>query len=217
MTMTVLLVLLGLLLLAGIGELAPRFLASRWASARGVDLGTTRARRAAHRIDSLVLDAVGTVTDGELDVIGLDPVEPEHEQNLRWFAGALAHALPDPVGRAVAQLAARGRLSNVEISAAGIAGSVDRHPVRVGRPDWIGVEDTGGLGHRVAVEVDQRLLGRITVAASVRDDAADAVRRLAGLGIESFLVADEPSRDTDRLADAAGIASRGGEIGRANV
>src|SRR3546814_10928317 len=76
--------------------------------------------------------------------------------------------------------------------------------------DWIGVEDTGGLGHRVAVEVDQRLLGRITVAASVRDDAADAVRRLAGLGIESFLVADEPSRDTDRLADAAGIPSRVG-------
>src|SRR3546814_3083998 len=80
MTMTVMLDLLGLHLLGGSGELAPRFLASRWASARGVDLGTTRARRAAHRIDSLLLDAVGTVTDGELDVIGLDPVEPEHEQ-----------------------------------------------------------------------------------------------------------------------------------------
>jgi hypothetical protein len=41
------------------------------------------------------------------------------------------HAAEDPIGRAIARLSTRGRLSGVERSPGlGMSGSVDRHPVR---------------------------------------------------------------------------------------
>lgn len=211
-TTLVLLTALGCLIVAVIAEVLPRLLARRTTAPRGITIGGPRAWGKARHVDGVLLDAWGTITNGELEVVAVDPIEADHERNLRWFAGALSHAYPDPIGRAVARLAGHGHLSNIEtFGAVGISGSVDRHPVRLGRPDWVGIDDSDGVGLCVGVEVDQRPLGRITIAPAVRQGASEASQRITDLGIEPLLVADLPTRDTDRLADEAGISSRWAE------
>lgn len=179
--------------------------ARRRAAPREVTLPEADAVRRADDVQVVVLDKDGTVTTGDLTVISVDPVEPDHDRNLRWFAGALGHASQDRIGRAVATLAGRGRLSQVEDRPGeGISGSVDRHPVRVGDPGWLGMKVPAGMWTTVGVEVDARALGTITIADQVRPDAADGVRALREAEREVVLVS------SDRAARVRDIAARVG-------
>ncbi|MDF1705598.1 MAG: HAD family hydrolase [Aeromicrobium sp.] len=143
------------------------------------------------RLDTLVIDPIGSITDGEPRVVGVEPIDPEHDRSLRWFAGALQHGEDDPVAKAVSRLAGRGGATNVQrLPGIGVLGTVDRHPVRVGSPEWIGVEaEDDGWGKILAVEVDGRAMGRITVADAVRDQAPTAVAALVADGYQIVLAA----------------------------
>lgn len=154
-------------------------------------------------VRTLVIDPFRTLTTGNLVVTDVHPVDPDHERNLRWFAGALAHSYDDPIGRAVAKLAGRGRLTNVaQEPGLGIRGSVDRHPVRVGHPQWIGVPENPAVrvGTAVAVDVDQRPLGQIVVAEEVRLDAARQLDRLRRSGLTPALASARREEEIERLA-----------------
>lgn len=191
-----------------LAEPAALVVGGRRGSEIGVLAAGADAMRAARRIDTIVLDKHGTVTTGELSVMAVEPVDPEHLRNLRWFAGALSHSSDHPIARAISKLAPRGRVSNVVTQPEiGISGSVDRHPVRIGIPGWIGVEDSPGLGTQVGVEVDERALGWITVGDTIRADARRGVERLTAIGLDPILVSDRAEADTMHLADQTGIVT----------
>lgn len=203
-------------LLAIVLALAPAVLATalplplwvaRWRGRNaGITIERSRALHLAHRVDTMLLDRWGTVTTGELRVSSVDPIDPAHDRNLRWFAGALEHAATDPVGRAIARLAGRGRLGGVHHERGqGIRGSVDRHPVRVGQPSWMGMESRHDIGVTVGVEVDHRPLGYITVTDDVRPNAAESIARLRRDGHDPVLVSDDTARNTEHLADECGF------------
>lgn len=176
-----------------------------WSSRTALDL--------ARRVDVVLLDRWGTVTTGELKVAAVEPFDPDNERSLRWFAGALGHAAEDPVTRAVARLSSRGKVTEVEqYDGRGISGSVDRHPVRLGRPDWLGMAERDGVGVTVGVQVDSRPIGYITVSDDVRPDAATHVERLRGLGVEPVLVSEDSERNTRHLAEACAVERWHGEL-----
>lgn len=115
----------------------PLWLAVRRGRAGGVTLRDTAALPAAAATRVLALDGISTVVDGKV-VDHVEPVEQSHERNLRWFAGAVAHASDTPWGKAVAKLSVRGNLTDVHADRDGISGYVDRHPVRLGSLAWLG-------------------------------------------------------------------------------
>ncbi len=160
------------------------------------------ALRTVAQVETFVLDKDGTVTTGALRVASVEPVEPDHDRNLRWFAGALEHASEHPIGQAIAKLASAGSLTNVQHHPGrGLSGSVDRHPVRVGDPEWLGIASTPGIGTTVGVEVDGRTLGRITVWDDVRDGARAGLAALHDLGVQTVLVSDGTEEETRHLAE----------------
>ncbi|WGX97979.1 HAD family hydrolase [Nocardioides sp. L-11A] len=203
------LILLLVLLPAMVGLLLPLpgWLALRRSRQQGVGFRDLSALQAARRVDTVLLDRWGTITTGELVVSDIDPIEEGNERNLRWFAAALEHAADDhPVARAIARLAGPGRLTGVEsFPGRGISGAVDRHPVRVGTPGWLGMEERDGLGKTIGVEVDHRPFGYLTVTDQVRADAALAVARLRAAGIQPILLSDGTPHDTEHLAQTCGI------------
>ncbi|RNL62417.1 cation-translocating P-type ATPase [Nocardioides marmoriginsengisoli] len=166
-------------------------------------IGTEALERWQH-VSTLVLDPFHSLTTGNLVVTEVHPIDPDHERNLRWFAGALAHSYDDPVGRAVAKLAGRGKVSNfAQEPGRGIRGSVDRHPVRVGQPEWLGFSNEDApspIGTTVAVDVDHRPLGRITVADEVRTDASHQLDLLRRTGLTPVLAALRTEAELERVA-----------------
>lgn len=206
-------ILLAGLVLAGTLLWLPHFVVRRRAADAGIDFANVPPAQVA-AVSAVSLD-LSTLTSGELKVTSVDPIDPEHERNLRWFAGALGHAAHDPVGRAVAKLSTRGRLTNVrEVPGAGISGSVDRHPVRIGAPDWIETTpldpdtdtDADDAATTVSVEVDERALGKITLREVLRDDAAAGVAALGNLGVAATVRPGVRPAVTRRLAAEVGLA-----------
>jgi cation transport ATPase len=182
----------------------PPWLTQRVGRSLGVTAIGSQALERWQHVHTLVLDPFHSLTTGHLVVTGVHPIDPDHERNLRWFAGALAHSYDDPVGRALAKLAGRGRVSNVALEPGrGISGSIDRHPVRVGHPQWLGFGDEDAdaqIGTTVAVDVDHRPLGRITVADEVRPDAARQLDRLRRTGLTPVLASAQGEGEMERLA-----------------
>lgn len=183
----------------------PLWAARRTVRRHGITLSAEMLPVAAS-LDTIVLDKDGTVTTGALRVISVDPLDPRDDQNLRWFAGALTHASDDRVGRAVARLSSRGKLTNVEVvDGQGVRGSVDRHPVRVGAPQWVGVTAPALIGRCVGVEVDGRPFGTITVGDSIRPKANESVERLRTLGVEPVLASTDSDANTRHVGAEVGI------------
>lgn len=183
--------------------------------ARGAERSLRRAARRRGlelpvdpRIDCLVMDKRGYLTTGALQVQAVEPIRADHERDMRWFAGALEHHSDHPIGKAIARLSTRGRVTNVvHHDDTGISGVVDKHPVRVGRPEWIGVDLPAVLGTTVAVEVDERPLGTITLVDIVAPHAEDGVRMLRELGITPVLATLDAAPDAEHLAHRVGVTS----------
>lgn len=184
----------------------PLWQAVRRGQPDGIVLHRTEALDAARAVETVALDGLDTVTSGKV-VDQLHPLDESHLRNLRWFAGALAHGLDSPLGRAVAKLSAAGNLTDITRHPdQGISGSVDRHPTRIGRPDWLGLEPVSSPWEVIGVEVDARPLGYITVADALRAGAAEQVAALRSEGLDVVLVA-APSPRVGAVADQAGIAT----------
>jgi Cu+-exporting ATPase len=151
-------------------------------------------------VEMLALNGTGPLIDGKV-VSAVDPVEESHLRNLRWFAGALAHAVDTPIARAVAHLAGRGNVSNVVTSPEETRGSVDRHPVRLSL-----ASSSTTPWDVIQVQVDSRVLGTVTVADALREDAAASVAALRAQGVTTVVVAPAEDPRASEIAAAAGCA-----------
>lgn len=187
----------------------PRVVAGWVGRRHGISSVPGPAWAVAARVDTVVLDRWGTVTTGRLTVTTVEPLDPDHLRNLRWFAGALEHEAEGPLARAVARLSPRGKVTDFGVvPGSGVRGSVDRHPVRVGRPSWVGMadrDDRDDRGTVLGVELDGRPLGYLVVGDEPREDAGSSVSRLASAGVSAVLVSDDGARETEELAEACGI------------
>lgn len=203
---------LAVLVLAAPVGLVAAVLLPGWRAARvgrrlGVGAISAEAPGLWTEVTSLVLDPLTSLTTGRLVVTEVKADDPDHIRNIRWFAGALSHLYDDPVGRAVAKLAGRGKTTDVfQTPGVGIRGYVDQHPVRVGEPAWIGVGDLveqAPVGTTVVVEVDHRPLGRITVAEEVRVDASRQLDHMRRFGLTPVLASPGEEQTVARVARLA--------------
>ena len=201
---------------------------------RGAQLGVVirgaEALERARGIDTVVLDKTGTVTTGQMAVVGVRPAPGVSEQELLRYAGAAESGSEHPIARAIAAHA--GSDLRVEgltnTPGRGITAIVAGREVRVGRPGWVGVairpsdepngpqtgaqadpvagsrqsgEDGEGAATGVAVAWDGAYRGTILVADTVKDTSAEAVRRLRRLGLTPMLLTGD-SRATGRAVAA---------------
>jgi Cu+-exporting ATPase len=167
------------------------------------------------RVDTVVLDKTGTLTTGVMTV-----VHRRGDDEAVRRAGALESGSTHPVARAIIAYATQvGTLPALglhdAVRGSGVTGSVDGHTVRVGRPEWIGLdtdwdadlEAWRGAGLTVvAVSVDQVLRAMIAVGDEVRPTSRAAVTELRRLGLEPVIVTGDAEPVARAVAAEVGIA-----------
>jgi Cu+-exporting ATPase len=182
---------------------------------RGAQLGIVirgpQVLESTRRVDTIVLDKTGTVTEGRMSVTGVVPDDPE----VLRYAAAVEAASEHPIARAV--VAAAGPTSPVtsfqSLPGLGAQGVVDGHEVVVGRPvlfdhlpETVGraVEDCVS-GTPVVVGWDGEARGVVVVSDTVKPTSPAAVAGLRDLGLRTVLLTGDHEAAARRVADQVGI------------
>ena len=161
-------------------------------AARGILIKGGAALEMAHRIDTVVLDKTGTITQGRPSVAG-----SVTDETLRVAASAERYS-EHPLAKAIVE-AARARGLSLEEPAQfsaqaglGVRARLDGHEVTVGRPG-------------VTVSVDGVPVGNIEIADAIRPEATAAVRRLREMGLDVWMITGDRRETAEAIAREAGI------------
>lgn len=166
------------------------------------------------RIQSLVLDKTGTLTDGRPKIVSIETYGDLSEDDVLYFAAALDQASKHPIAQAiVTAVRERGVVlpvpeNVVETPGEGVAGVVDGRAVIVGGAGFVasqvGVADSNGAIANagsviVALGVDGKLMAHLVMADSLRSGIAELLAGLRRLGVSRILLA---TGDRRAVADA---------------
>jgi Cu+-exporting ATPase len=198
---------------------------------RGAQLGILikgpQILESTRRVDTVVLDKTGTVTTGQMSLIGVHPADGETATQVLALAGALEDASQHPIAHAIAGAAAPTDGTPpppVESFTAhdgyGVSGVVAGHAVLVGQRSWLTDEwslatpsalidsaDTAeALGHTpVWVAWDGAMRAVVVVADTVKDTSAEAISQFRQLGLRPVLVTGDNRRAAQAVAAQVGI------------
>ncbi|MBB1483982.1 heavy metal translocating P-type ATPase [Tessaracoccus sp. MC1865] len=196
------------------------FMGGMSASARsGIIVKGGATLEALARAKSIAFDKTGTLSHGEpelVDVITANGISPD--ELLRLAASAeqySSHVLAKGVIRAALErgLALSSTHDAEEIATNGVRARIDGRRVVIGKLAFVRAEDQAahpvqlGAGQTsVAVAVDGRFVGTLLLADRLRENAAQTVEQLRGLGFENIAMLTGDNQDTaGTLADQAGI------------
>jgi P-type Cu+ transporter len=159
------------------------------------------------RIDTVVLDKTGTVTEGKMELVGVTPLNGAAHADVLRLAGAVESASEHPVGQAIAAAARTelGGLAEVagfrNVPGFGVHGLVGDRRVEVGRRDG-----------RITMSVDGEAQATLDVRDTVKATSADAVRELEALGLTPVLLTGDNRVTAEEIASEVGIERAVAEV-----
>ncbi|MGW1886115.1 heavy metal translocating P-type ATPase [Streptomyces sp. NPDC001970] len=196
---------------------------------RGAQLGLLirgpEVLESTRRIDTVVLDKTGTVTEGRMRLVDVVAATGEDEQEALRLTGSLEDASEHPIAAAISN-AARERLGSLpavtgfaNTQGRGVTGQVEGRTVRVGRSAWL--EEQGQVvpdelvraqkeaeaqGRTVVFAAwDGRVRGALVVADTVKPTSAEAVADLRRLGLTPVLLTGDNTAAARAVAAEVGI------------
>ncbi|MBF0804154.1 MULTISPECIES: cation-translocating P-type ATPase [unclassified Neisseria] len=203
------------------------------AAKHGIWFKDAAAMEAAARVNVVVLDKTGTLTEGrpEVAAVYLRPFEnlpgafAVDENELYRLAASVGQNAAHPLARAIVQTAsARGitlpLAGNVHTEAgAGVKADIDGiGEVKIGKPDYCGLTLPKNLGpvwktaSIVAVSANGRALGAFALADRLKADSKQAVGRLKAHGIKVYMMSGDNQGVADYIAAQLGISRAFGNM-----
>jgi Cu+-exporting ATPase len=177
------------------------------------------------KVDTIVVDKTGTLTEGRPGLTASIPAESVSEVDLLRFAASVEQNSEHPLGRAIVAAARERGLQLIDvqdfqsITGGGVTGTIDGHRVLIGKPDLLSehritIADT--LRERaeqlqresqtvVFVAVDDRFAGLLAVADPIKASTPAAIKTLHGLGLRIIMLTGDNERTAQTVAKQLGI------------
>ncbi len=176
------------------------------------------------KVDTLVIDKTGTLTEGKPKLVTVDPAEGWDEKGLLRLAASLERGSEHPLAAAIVS-GSMGRgveLADVEsfesVTGKGVTGRVDGRSVGVGNRNLfesLGI-DPGTLSGKAEalrkegqtvmfVAVDGKAAGLLGVADPVKGTTPEAIRQLHGEGIRIVMLTGDSKTTAEAVARKLGI------------
>lgn len=170
----------------------------------GVLIKGAKPLEALARISTLILDKTGTLTDGRPQIVSIEAHNGMSDGEILYFAAALEQASKHPMAQAIVAAARRQGVvlplpeNVIERPGEGVIGVISGRQVSVGGIAFVSkqvgvlsaaspIMDVGTVV--VALSVDNRIAGYITMADALRTGTVELVANLRLLGIKRILLA----------------------------
>ncbi|WP_080886305.1 heavy metal translocating P-type ATPase [Nitrospira japonica] len=196
----------------------------------GVLIKKAEALEILGRVDTLVVDKTGTLTEGKPKLVAVRFTPPWTDDELLKLAASLERSSEHPLASAVVAGAERRgiALAAVEqfrsVTGKGVIGLVSRRRVAVGTSTFLqeeaGVsaddlrtssEEAASLRHEgqtvLFVAVDGRVGGLLGVSDPIKSTTAEAVQALTDEGVKLVMVTGDHRSTANRVAEQLGIES----------
>ncbi len=190
----------------------------------GVLIKDAEALEVLERVDTLVVDKTGTLTEGKPRVVSVVTAPGQDELELLGQAAALERSSEHPLAGAVvsaAEVRGSGRREAVafaSLTGRGVTGTVDGRPVAVGNRKLLselGV-DPGEFASKaealradgqtvVFVAVDGEMAGLLGIADPIKESAAEAVNSLHGEGLRIVMLTGDNRTTAESVGRKLGL------------
>ncbi|MDP3490413.1 MAG: heavy metal translocating P-type ATPase [Phenylobacterium sp.] len=186
----------------------------------GVLIRSAEALERLEKVDTLVVDKTGTLTEGRPDVVAVTTVEGMLEDDLLRLAASLERSSEHPLGAAIVR-AAQAR--NLPLSdpmnfdspiGRGVLGQVEGRAVAVGSAAFLAEQGASAISLKADAEVYRRqgatvifvaldgaLAGLIAIADPIKDSAGPAIAALHAAGLRILMLTGD--NEVTALAVAA--------------
>ncbi|MEP6831506.1 MAG: heavy metal translocating P-type ATPase [Rhizomicrobium sp.] len=196
----------------------------------GVLIKSAEALERFEKIDTLVVDKTGTLTEGKPRVVAVIPVEGFEETTVLAFGASLERSSEHPLAAAITAAARDKNLTLQEVSeffsvtGKGITGKVGGHAVSVGtvkllgdlavRADLIARADALRRDGATVmfVTIDTRIAGIIAVADPIKSTTAAALSSLRTEGIKVVMLTGDNRLTAEAVAAKLGISDIEAEV-----
>ncbi len=193
------------------------------AAQSGILVRDAAALERAEKIQTLVVDKTGTLTEGRPDVTDIVPLSGMDERELIALAAGLERGSEHPLAGALLRKAAALGVTPAAASGVrarpgqGIEGEAQGRKLVLGSAAWMEaraltvdaevVERLAGEGKTVvALADDTRILGYLGIADRLRDSSPGAVSRLHAAKVELVMLTGDNAATAQAIARQAGIA-----------
>ncbi|MFC4257974.1 heavy metal translocating P-type ATPase [Marinobacter lacisalsi] len=181
------------------------------------------ALQTAGKLDLVILDKTGTITEGHPAVTHVHATEGDEAEVLALAAGLEQHSehpLAEAIlARAKEDGAQKRSVTGFEaLNGKGVQGDLDGEPLRLGNRRWLEGEGvdlaaldeaartiTSEAGTPLFLARGTRALGVIGVADAIKPDSEAAIRRLHDAGIRVMMVTGDVQATAEAIARKAGI------------
>ncbi|MBN2100127.1 MAG: copper-translocating P-type ATPase [Dehalococcoidia bacterium] len=190
----------------------------------GILIKNAASLERAYRIDAIVFDKTGTLTEGKpvvTDVVALDGVSQaevlqlaasaekgsEHPVGQAIVAAAREEGWEPPDAESFQALSGRGVLSTVQGKEVLMGNRIlmNENEVRTATAEEK-VSHLESQGKTVMlVALDRKVAGLIAVSDTLRDNAAEAIRQLRRMGLETVMITGDNQQTAETIARQAGM------------
>ena len=191
----------------------------------GVLIRNAEALERMEKVDTLVVDKTGTLTEGKPRLVAIEAAEGFHKDDVLRFAASVERSSEHPLADAVVAAAKQRNLALNDVqefdapAGKGVTGKVDGRTVLIGSAAFLESAQVAvaGMAPRaerlraagatvINVAVDDRLAGLLAIADPVKSSTPAALKALAGEGIKVIMLTGDNRTTADAVAKQLGIA-----------
>lgn len=177
------------------------------------------------KVDTVVVDKTGTLTQGRPVVTAIIPLADWSESEVLSLASAVERQSEHPLATAIVRSAELEQLSLSEATAFesfagnGARARVEGHEVLIGKAEWLAGQSTIGIeaaqqkaqfhqqsgSTTVYVAIDGKIAAVLVVSDPIKESASDALVSLKQLGLRVVMLTGDAIPTAQAVADKLGI------------
>lgn len=191
----------------------------------GVLIKNAEVLEVMEKVDTVVVDKTGTLTQGRPEVTGIETIGDWDEKEVVKLAAAVEAQSEHPLAQAVVRRAKTDELSVPDavdfksITGGGVQASVDGHQVLIGKADLLDEKSIGGVEagreratqHQsegatvIFIAVDGKLAAIMAITDPIKESTPAALETLHELGLKVVMLTGDAQPTAKAVAEKLGI------------